>query len=65
MKFFSHLQSHTVIDKVSCGLNFSLALGLNGKCFSWGVNTHGQCGVPINAESCFSEDMVQTWFKTP
>jgi len=34
-----------MVKKVQCGWGFSVALTLQGRVFSWGNNTRGQCGV--------------------
>jgi alpha-tubulin suppressor-like RCC1 family protein len=35
-----------IID-VSCGFKHTIALGINGKAYSWGSNSNGQCGIDI------------------
>ena len=35
-----------IID-VACGFKHTIALGVNGKVFSWGSNSNGQCGIDI------------------
>ena len=37
-----------IVD-ISCGFKHVIALGSNGKAFSWGNNSNGQCGVNIDA----------------
>ena len=36
-----------IVD-VSCGFKHTIALGINGKAFSWGSNSNGQCGIDID-----------------
>ena len=35
-----------IID-ISCGYKHVVALGCNGKAFTWGTNSNGQCGIDI------------------
>ena len=35
------------ISDISCGYKHVIALGYNGKAFSWGNNSNGQCGINI------------------
>ena len=36
------------IHDISCGYKHVIALGSNGKVFSWGNNSNGQCGIDID-----------------
>ena len=36
------------INDISCGYKHVIALGYNGKVFSWGNNSNGQCGIDID-----------------
>ena len=46
------------IISVKCGYKHSLALASNGKVYSWGSNSNGQCGISI--KSSFNKPM---WIK--
>jgi alpha-tubulin suppressor-like RCC1 family protein len=46
------------IRQVSAGLWFSCAVTWSGKVLCWGVNTQGQCGVPV-AEASYVSDPVE------
>ena len=37
------------ITDISCGYKHCLALGANGKVFTWGCNSNGQCGMDIKS----------------
>ena len=38
------------IRYITCGWSHNLVIDMNGKCWSWGCNVMGQCGLGSNAE---------------
>lgn len=58
IKFFNDIH----VIQVSCGMQHSLALTIDGRLFSWGSNSHGQLGVGRVSSSSSTEipNLVET-----
>jgi alpha-tubulin suppressor-like RCC1 family protein len=49
------LLSNEKIKTVQCGASHSLALTIDGKIYSWGKNTQGQCGIGNNEDQLYPQ----------